>query len=67
MVTMERLRELRLEKGLTQQQLANAVNVNQRTISQYERGINEPDIKTLKKLSAFFNVTVGQLVGTEDY
>ena len=52
-----RLKELRTDKGLTQQQVAAAIGVNYKTIGQYERGDREPDIKTIKKLCAFFDVT----------
>ena len=41
----ERLSELRKDRGVTQQQLAEAVSVSGNTISAYERGINEPDDK----------------------
>jgi len=61
-----RLRELREEKGLTQTQLAKEIGVNQRTISQYETGINEPDIQTIEKLCLFFNVSAGYFLGFED-
>jgi len=61
------LKELREEKGLTQSQLAKEIGVNQRTISQYETQTNEPDIDTLKRLAAFFAVTIGQLLGVEEY
>ncbi|MCL2556519.1 MAG: helix-turn-helix domain-containing protein [Firmicutes bacterium] len=61
-----RIKELREEKGLTQAQLAKAIGFNYRTISQYERGINEPDLKTIKKLCDFFEVTSDYLLGFED-
>ena len=61
-----RLRELREEKGLSQIQLAKVICVNQRTISNYELGIREPDIQTIKKLCKFFDVTSDYLLGLED-
>jgi len=61
-----RLKELREEKNMSQVQLANKLGVNNRTISQYERGIREPDIQTIKQLCAFFNVSAGYLLGMED-
>lgn len=60
-----RLKELREAKALSQMQLAKEIGVNQRTISQYEIGAREPDIQTIKKICAFFNVTAGQLLGLE--
>ena len=61
-----RLKELREEKGLSQMQLAKEIGVNHRTISQYEIGIREPDIQTIKKLCAFFDVTAGYFLGIEE-
>jgi len=63
---MERLKELREEKGLTQAQLGKEIGVVQRAISHYEKGYREPDYKTLKKLCNFFEVTSDYLLGFED-
>jgi len=63
---MKRLKELRMEKGLTQAQLAKEIGVNSRTISQYETEIRQPDIQTIKRLCKFFNVTAGYLLNMED-
>jgi len=60
------LKELRESKGLSQVQLAKELGLNHRTISQYENGTREPDIDTIKKLIKYFNVTAGQLLGTEE-
>ena len=62
-----RLKELREEKGLSQIQLAKEIGVNHRTISQYEIGVREPDIQTIKKLCKFFDVTAGYLLGIEEF
>ena len=62
----ERIKELRLEKGLTQKQLAEIFNVDQTSIRNWENDINETDFKTLVKLAKFFDVTVGYLLGAED-
>ena len=43
--------------GLTQKQLAEAVSVNQRTISAWEKGICEPDFTLLAKLCEIFGET----------
>jgi len=60
------LKELREAKGISQVQLAEEIGVNHRTISQYENGKREPDIQTIKKLCKYFNVTAGQLLGSEE-
>ena len=63
----KRLRELRQENSLTQQQLADFCNVHQTTIRDWEmRGV-EPNYQTLINLAKFFDITVGQLLGVEEY
>ena len=62
-----RLKELREEKGLSQAQLAKEMGLSQNTISQYETGVLEPNIKTIKKLCEYFGVTAGYLLGLEEY
>jgi len=61
-----RLKELREEKGLTQLDVADAIGVNYRTIGQYERGVNEPDIDTIKKLCKLFDVSADYLLELKD-
>lgn len=61
------LRELRLEKGLTQSQLGKMVNVAGATVRGWESYQREPSYTILCKLAQIFNVTVGQLLGSEDY
>jgi len=43
----EKLRKARLNAGLTQQQLADALAVNRTTIAQYERGFSTPQFKNI--------------------
>ena len=51
----ENLKTLRVNSGLTQEQLAKILGVNQRTVSAWEKGICEPDFNTLKKLCEIFD------------
>lgn len=62
----ERLKELRKEKNLTQEQLAEIFKVTQVTISKYERNFTETDITTLFKFADFFDVTTDYLLGKSD-
>jgi len=62
----ERLKELRTEKGLTMKQLADAVKVSEMAISRWESRSRLPNINAVIALAAFFNVTAGQLLGTEE-
>lgn len=58
----ERLKELREDRGLTQDQLASELNVSRSQISNYETGKFEPDIETLIFLADFFNVSLDYLL-----
>lgn len=60
---LECMSELRKDRGLTQTQLAEALNMSQSTISAYERGEVQPDFETLIQISQFFNVSIEYLLG----
>lgn len=62
----QRLRELRNEKGLTQSQLAERVNLSKANISKYENGSVEPNLETLHLLAELFGVTTDVLLGKTD-
>ena len=59
----DRLKELRLEKNLTQTDLAKVVNMSKMAISHWEKGNSEPSINQLIILSEFFEVSVDYLIG----
>lgn len=63
---MERLKELRKERGLYQKDIANYLGVDRTTYVKYETGASEPDTVTLSKLADFFNVSLDYLVGRDD-
>ena len=52
-----KLKELRVKKGLSQKELADLIPVNQTAISQWERGVTTPNPNALKKLCQIFNQT----------
>lgn len=56
------LRERRLEKGLTQEQLAKACGLKRTRVANYEAGTREPNIRTLKDLSSALDCTVDELI-----
>lgn len=58
-----RIAELRKTKGLTLQQVADAIGVGNNTISRYENGKREPSQNTMIKLSKYFDVPVNYLMG----
>ena len=61
-----RLRELRLEKNLTQKQLAEVFNVHHTSIRDWEIRGKQPSYETLCKLAKFFEVTADYILGLED-
>lgn len=56
------IRFLRKRKNLTQQDLADAININRSTLNGYENRVSEPGIGELVKFSTFFHVSVDMLV-----
>ena len=60
-----RLKELRKEKSLTQEEIGKIINVNKMTYNGYENENREPSIETLCKLADFYNVTLDYLIGRE--
>lgn len=59
------LKLLRKEKGLTQEQFAEIVNVSNRTVSRWENGNNMPDLDILIKISDFYEVELRELLDGE--
>ncbi|MBQ8444317.1 MAG: helix-turn-helix transcriptional regulator [Clostridia bacterium] len=63
----KRIRELRIEKGLTRKQLANSLLVSERLISFWENGQRECGFDMLIKISNIFEVSIDYLLGKTDY
>ena len=61
-----RVRELRCEKGLRQEDLAGQINVSQQTISRIENGINSLPADILIHLSKFFRVSADYILKLSD-
>ena len=64
-VFLERLKQLRLEKGLTQIELGKKLGIKRNTYSDWENGKTEPRFDNLVKLADFFNVSLDWLFGRE--
>ena len=62
----DRLKECRLECGLTQLQVANALGLTLPAICQYEKGVREPSLDILVKLCKLLNVSADYLLGLTD-
>lgn len=61
-----RLRDLREDNDLTQQALAEILNVEQTTYSKYERGVRDIPTEVLIQLADFYNTTTDYLLGRID-
>lgn len=62
----EILKELRVNAGLTQKELAAKLGIGQSTIVGYEKGIREPTVSNLALYAKYFNVSIDYIVGLED-
>lgn len=59
------LKELRKEKGLTQEQFAEKLNVSGRTVSRWETGSNMPDISLLVEIAEFYDTNIPEIINGE--
>ena len=58
----KKLKELRLEKGLSQQALGKELGFCNQTVSFWESGSREPDLDTLIKIAKYFDVSIEELL-----
>ncbi|MGN0584039.1 MAG: helix-turn-helix domain-containing protein [Ruminococcus sp.] len=63
---VKNLKKLRNKKGVSQQKLADTIEVSQQSINKYENHKIEPDIQTLIKLADYFETSVDYLIGHSD-
>ena len=62
----QKLKQLRKQKGLTQEQVAETLYVSRTAVSKWESGRGTPSIDSLKAVAAFFGVTVDELLSGEE-
>lgn len=62
----ERIKELRIEKELTQEEFGKLFGIVKSTVSLYESGKSTPDDEIKKKISEYFNVSLDYLMGASD-
>lgn len=60
------IKELRQNKGLTQQEVADKISISRSVLSQYENNLVEPTATVISKLAVFFEVPAGYLLCIED-
>lgn len=58
----DNLKVFRMEKSVSQQEIADYLQITRQAYNYYENGKREPDYKTLLKLSEYFNITVDDLL-----
>lgn len=63
----EKLYELRKEKGFSQEELAEKLNVARQTISKWENGTTNPDTNNLIELSKIFEISIDEFVGNDSF
>lgn len=56
------IKRLRTKKNITQDEMAEALHVSRQTISNWERGKNEPNLEMLSSICAFFQVELSELI-----
>lgn len=60
------LKQLRAERGMSQQEVADRLGLNKQAVSQYERGVRKPNFEIAEKLADIFNVDLNYLLGYSD-
>lgn len=61
----EIIKNLRLEKNISQQKLASEIGVSQKAVDYWERGVNEPKASYIVLLADFFGVSCDFLLGRD--
>ena len=62
----ERIKSIRVSKGFTQKQVADAIGVTEVSLQRFEYGSSRPSLDTLITLADFYNVSLDYLVGRSD-
>ena len=63
----EKLKKLRIEKGITQKELAEKLFVSRSSVAKWEQGRGYPGLETLEKLAVIFDVTIDDLLTAKEY
>lgn len=64
---MKGLKEIRKQKGFTQQKVALELNITREALSYYENGKRNPDLAMLNMMSAYFNVSIDYLINGKEF
>ena len=63
----EKIKELRIESGLSQAQLSAELGVSQKAIDYWERGVNEPKARYIISMVRFFDISYDEFFDEIDY
>ena len=66
MIIGKKIKELRIEKGLSQEQLAKKLNISRSALALYETAKRQVPNELLPEIASFFNVTIDYIFGLED-
>ena len=61
-----KIKELRIEKGLNQEDVAKGISVGKNTYLAYEKGTQSPKLETIEKIAKFYGVTVTEIISEEN-
>lgn len=62
----DQLKKVRVGKHITQRKLSAGIGVSAQTYNRWEKGYNEPDIKSIIKIAKFYDVSLDYLLGNSD-
>lgn len=62
----QKIKKLRVDKGLTQKELADQVHITFQTVSKWEKDENEPDVSTLRELAKLFDCSMDYLLSEDE-
>lgn len=67
MIIGKRIKELRVEKGISQKKLADAIGVDKRAVIFWEQEVNEPKATYIRNIALYFGCSADYLLGISDY
>ncbi len=65
-IAQVRIKELRIDNDLKQQEVAENCNITQRKVSFIENGVTEPNLEDLRNICKFYNVSADYILGLPD-
>ena len=57
----ERLKELRLQRGFTQEQAGQILGVSVQVVSKWERGLTQPDVQMMPRIAVLYRISLDEL------